>query len=234
MAKKLTRKELLKEPDEFISTSATIIEFIQTNPRTVAIGIAVVLLCVFTAAGVYGWRQYRQSKSHELYGKAYREYQAAVSSKTPVSDEQWDKLFKQFDLLAEKYGSFVEGEAALLYSGHVLYAKKDFKGALERYKKMKSTRLVEQGLGSLVLYHMAMTCLAMNDYDQAMLFFDQLSKDTKSPYQRQALSSIADIYEALGKNKEAVQAYRQYLKMFPQAPDAPYVKARIADLASQG
>ena len=105
-----------------------------------------------------------------------------------------------------------------MYSAHVLYAKKDFKGALERYQKMKSTRLVEKGLGSMVLYHMAMTSLALNDFDKAVLFFDQLSKDTKSPYQRQALSSIADIYEAMGKNKEAVQAYRQYLKMFPQAP----------------
>jgi len=36
----------------------------------------------------------------------------------------------------------------------------------------------------------------------------------------------------MGKNKEAVQAYRQYLKMFPQAPDAPFVRTRIADLST--
>jgi hypothetical protein len=35
------------------------------------------------------------------------------------------------------------------------------------------------------------------------------------------------------KNKEAVQAYRQYLKMFPEAPDAAFVKARIADLTGE-
>lgn len=234
MAKKVTRKELLKEPDEFISTSATVIEFIRQNRRTVVVGVAVFFLIVATAAGIYGWHQYRQSKGHELFGKAYLEYEKAVTSTTPVTDEQWDKLFKQFDALAKDYGSLISGETALLYSGHVLYAKRDFKGALERYRRMKSTKLVEKGLGSLVLYHMAMTSLAMKDFDNAMLFFDQLSKDTKSPYQRQALSSIADIYEAMGKNKEAVQAYRQYLKMFPQAPDAPYVKARIADLSAQG
>lgn len=234
MAKKVTRKELLKEPDEFISTSAKVIQYIQDNQRSVVVGVAVFLICVVAAAALYGRHQYRQSRSHELFDQAYLEYEKAVSSKTPVTDEQWDKLFKQFDSLAEDYSSFVAGETALLYTGHVLYAKKDYKGALERYRRMKSTRLVEKGLGSLVLYHMAMTSLAMNDFDTALLFFDQLSKDTKSPYQRQALTSIADIYEAMGKNKEAVQAYRQYLKMFPQAPDAPYVKTRIAELSAKG
>jgi regulator of sirC expression with transglutaminase-like and TPR domain len=37
----------------------------------------------------------------------------------------------------------------------------------------------------------------------------------------------------MGKNKEAVQAYRQYLKMFPEAPDAAYVKGRISEIAKQ-
>jgi regulator of sirC expression with transglutaminase-like and TPR domain len=45
---------------------------------------------------------------------------------------------------------------------------------------------------------------------------------------------MAGIYEAMGKTKEAAQTYRQYLKMFPEAPDAPYIKARIADLSSPG
>lgn len=234
MAKKLTRKELLKEPDEFISTSASVVQYIQANPRTVGIGVAVFLVCVLAAAGLYGYDQYRKSKSHELFRKAYLQYQSAVASAEPVSEETWDELFQQFDSVAKDYGSLLAGEVSLLYSGHVLYAKQDYKGALERYTRMKSTDLVKNGLGSLVLYHLAMTNLAMKKYDSAVLFFDQLSKDTKSPYQRQALASIADIYEAMGKVKEAVQAYRQYLKMFPQAPDAAYVKSRIAALSVRG
>jgi outer membrane protein assembly factor BamD (BamD/ComL family) len=123
---------------------------------------------------------------------------------------------------------------ALLYSGHVLYQKKDFKGAIERYERMKGTNIVKNGLGSLVMYHMAMTRLAMNEYEAAKLLFDQLAKETSSPYRREACASIAAIYEAQGKKKEAVQAYRQYLKMFPKAPDAPYVRARMATLSGSG
>ena len=76
--------------------------------------------------------------------------------------------------------------------------------------------------------------MALDDYEQAVLIFDQLSKDTNSPYRREAYASIARIYELMNKNKEAVQAYRQYLKIFPEAPDAAFVKSRIADLSKQG
>ena len=112
--------------------------------------------------------------------------------------------------------------------------KKDYRGALDRYTRMKTTGLVEKGLGSLVLYHIAMTRQALKEYEGALSLFDQLSKDTNSPYRREAVASIAGIYEAMGKTKEAAQTYRQYLKMFPEAPDAPYIKARIADLSTSG
>ncbi len=80
---------------------------------------------------------------------------------------------------------------------------------------------------------MAMSQLALKEYDKAVVQFDQLSKDVNSPYRREAYGTVARIYELMGKNKEAVQAYRQYLKMFPEAPDSAFVKARIAEIAKQ-
>ena len=84
---------------------------------------------------------------------------------------------------------------------------------------------MKRGLGSLVLDHIAMTQFALKDYDKAVVLFDQLSKDSNSPYRREAYGMVARVYELMGKNKEAVQAYRQYLKTFPEAPDAAFVKA---------
>jgi tetratricopeptide (TPR) repeat protein len=82
------------------------------------------------------------------------------------------------------------------------------------------------------MYHKAMTLIAMKRYEPAVLILDEFSKNNDSPYRREAYASIAQIYEAMGKNKEAVQTYKQYLKMFPTAPDAALVKARIARLSS--
>ena len=116
----------------------------------------------------------------------------------------------------------------------MLFKRKRYESALKRYDEMKSTELVKKGLGELVMYHRAMTLMEMKRYDQAKPVFVEFSKDTDCPYRREAHAGIARIYEAEGKNKEAVQAYRQYLKMFPKAPDAALVKTRIANLTTQG
>ena len=233
-AKKITRKELLKEPDEFITTSAQIVQYTRENPKKVLIICLVIAVSLLAAAGFYAYQRQAKLASHESFEKAFMEYQMLdISGQTPTN-EQLDKLLAQFETITKDYPSYSAGDMALLYSGHVLYKKNDFRGALDRYTRMQTTKLAKEGMGQLVLYHTAMTLFALKDYEQATIIFDQLSKDTNSPYCREAHAAIARIYESSGKNKEAVQAYRQYLKMFPEAPDAAFVKSRIAELSAQG
>jgi predicted negative regulator of RcsB-dependent stress response len=232
-AKKISRKELLKEPDEFITTSASVAQYMRENTRQVIILIGTLVVALVIGVLIYGYRQNRLTESHMLYQKAYLEYSKADVSAEKVTDEQWRQILQQFDQVIRDYGATPDGELALLYSGHTLYKLKDFKGAAKRYEKMQSTSLVKKGLGSLVMYHLAMTRLASKDYEEAVSLFDQLCKITGSPYSRAAHASIAKIYMTMGKDKEALQAYRQYLKMFPQAPDAPLVRAKIALLSNR-
>jgi tetratricopeptide (TPR) repeat protein len=232
--KKLSRKELLREPDEFITLSGQVLRYCREHTRLVTLLCVLLVICVIGAAGFYTYQKQRKNVSHELFEKAYKNYRLVTLAPEPPSKEQLDQLFKQFDGIAKEYGSLLGGEMALLYSGHVLYKMKDFKGALERYTKMKSTQVAQSGLSSMLIYHIAMTYFALKDYEQAKTLFEQLSQNTDSPYLREAYASIAAIYEATDKKKEAVQAYRQYLKMFPKAPDAAYVRARIAQLTSSG
>ncbi len=232
--KKVSRKDLLKEPDEFLTLSTQTIKYVRENTHRVLAGALVVVVSVAAVLGFLWYQKQRSLWAHELFQAALNNYEAAVYSQTPLTDEKLDQLFAEFNRLAQDYGSLPSGEMALFYSGHVLYKKKDYKGALERYEKMKSASLLRKGLEPLVLYHTADTLFRLQDYDKAIAIFGQLTKETNSPYRREAYAFIARIYEQTNKNKEAVQAYRQYLKIFPEAPDAAFVKARIADLATQG
>jgi predicted negative regulator of RcsB-dependent stress response len=232
--KRISRKELLNEPDEFMTTTAQVIAFVRERPRVVAIALAVVISCLVAVGVYFAYQKQQDLQAHELFDKAGNEYEAVVRAQQPVGPEVWDQLFARFDFIAKTYGSLPAGEMAQLYAGHVLYKKKDYKAALERYTRMQSTSLVKKGLEPLILYHIATTRFALHDYDEAKKLLEELAKDTNSPYRREASSSIARIYESMNKNKEAVQAYKQYLKMFPEAPDAAFVKARIADLSGEG
>lgn len=230
--KKISRKELLKEPDEFLSTSARALQFFQDNPKIIYIAATAFIVIILAGIGIYGYMEKQRLASHTAFNEAYRQYQEAVTSTEAVPDEKWKSILAEFEKVYENYGSRPAGEKALLYSGHILYKMGDYEAALDKYDGMKTTGLVEKGLGELAMYHKAMTLIAMKRYEPAVLILDEFSKNNDSPYRREAYASIAQIYEAMGKNKEAVQTYKQYLKMFPTAPDAALVKARIARLSS--
>lgn len=231
--KKVSRKQLLKEPDEFMTTTGQVIQWIKGNTRIVTTALVVVAVCAAAVGGYFAYQRQQNQAAHELFEKAESQYEAAIRAPEPIGPEALDKLFAQFNFIAESYGSLPPGEMALLYSAHVLYRKKDYKAALERYTKMQATSLIRTGLEPLIRYQLASTKFALKDYEEAKKLFEDLAKDTNSPYRREASSSIARIYEAMHKNKEAVQAYKQYLKMFPEAPDAAFVKTRIADLSGE-
>lgn len=232
--KKISRKELLNEPDEFLTFSSQAIRYFQEHGQQAIMGVVIVIVVVAGVLG-YFWYQKRQDiASHELFQRASAAYLAAMTAPTSPSEETLNRLFEEFNRIAAQYSSYPAGEMALLYTGHVLYQKKDYQAALEKYEKMKSTGLMGKSLASLVGYHIAETLFQLKEYDRAVQVFEQLIQETDSPYRREAYGAIARIYELTGKKKEAVQAYRQYLKVFPEAPDAAFVKARIADLAVQG
>ncbi len=232
--KKITRKELLSEPDEFITFSSKTIAYVRENPRQTGVLAMVVIACLVAGVVYNAYRSQRQSTSHDTFLQASREYEAIMNAPQPASGEDLDKLLAKFDGIAQEYSSWPAGEMALLYSGYVLSKKKDYQGALQRYLKLESSRLAQEGLRDLFWYNIAQTRMALKEYDKAASIFDSLSKDTKSPYRREAYAAIARIYEIKNEKKEAVQAYRQYLKIFPEAPDAAFVKAKIAELAAQG
>jgi predicted negative regulator of RcsB-dependent stress response len=230
--KKISRRDLLQEPDEFITASGALVKFARERPRVIALGCALIFAAAIAATGLYTYWNHRISASNEKFMLAQANYKQAAFALSAPSSRTLDELFAEFDAIARDYSSLVAGERALLYSAHVLFMKKDYQGALERYTQMKSTSIVKKGLGDLVMYHIAMTRLAMKEYEAAKEIFARLSADAESPYRREACMSIAAIYEANDKKKEAVQEYNQYLKAFPMAPDASYVQSRIADLST--
>jgi tetratricopeptide (TPR) repeat protein len=229
---KISRKELLQEPDEFLSLGARVLQYIEANRRRVFILAGALVAAIVLVSLYYSYQEYRRTEGHNLFVSAHNEYRRATDPDKELEREKLSEVLGKLNRLAEDYGGFVSGEQGLLYSGHVLYKLGDYEKALERYSAMTGTSLVENGLGDLVAYHLAMTNLMLKRHAKAKEQFERLANDTGSPYRREAAAAVAGIYEEMGKNKEAIQAYRQYLKVFPRAPDAPFVKARIADLSS--
>ena len=101
--KKLTRKELLKEPDEFLTITGRVIRYTREHPRPVTVGCALVVIVVLAGRSFYYHQKNREVRSHELFDQVSREYEVAVQSPQQPTPQKLDKLLAEFDSLAREY-----------------------------------------------------------------------------------------------------------------------------------
>lgn len=84
---------------------------------------------------------------------------------------------------------------------------------------------------------------AQNDVDVATYYMRKGDPDASIPRLEEAIQlqpnfakprlMLAEIYEKKRDNEKALQYYKEYLQVFPHAPDAKKVQAKIAKLSAQ-
>jgi hypothetical protein len=91
---RMTRKDLLNSPDEFIATTGTAITWIKENPARFAIG-AIIIICVIAGGyGFYYWETSREYDSMRAYMKAADNSQMTLQVSQDYSGTKAGKLAK--------------------------------------------------------------------------------------------------------------------------------------------
>ena len=88
--KKVTRKELLKEPDEFLTLTGKSILYFKQNPRQVTLAAVILVVCGAVAFGFYSYNTYQEKQSHEMFQKTLVEYYAVVQPEAAASSDKLD------------------------------------------------------------------------------------------------------------------------------------------------
>ena len=90
--KKISRKKLLKEPDEFISTTAKTIQFFRTYQRPILRSAIIVLIVAVAAAGGFYYLRWQEEKALAIQDQALKIYQEAYRStvENPATDKKED------------------------------------------------------------------------------------------------------------------------------------------------
>lgn len=106
----VTRKELLKEPDEFISTTSSIMKWIRENPRRFAAGIIIIGLVLGSGLGIYFWKNHREQTAMSAYIKAGADQKRVSEVARSFTDTKAGKLAK-LRLAGLAYAKGENGEA---------------------------------------------------------------------------------------------------------------------------
>jgi tetratricopeptide (TPR) repeat protein len=225
--KRVTRKQLLKEPDEFLTWSARTLQFVATYRQHVlygAVGVVGVVLIFI----LFQFMSARSEKNaFALFREGYSRYAMITSDPSGQTD---DMAAEKFAELVEKYGSSTAAKMALPLYADLSYRTGDYDKAIRLYQRALQTFSGDVAFERIAWNGLAYAYEGKEDYATAVKWFEKLTGAEGDFLKADAYYNLGRMYEALNDREKAVEAYRKVATDFSQSVHAKLAGDKAARL----
>jgi tetratricopeptide (TPR) repeat protein len=219
-------KKKLKEPDEFISTTARMITWTMENLKLLLIGIIIGALVVLS---LILWRIRARNREVEALDVFYRASEMLISAEDP-SSKGYQEAIDELERIQRDYSHTAVVQLAQLQLGQGFLNSKQYDKAVETYRKFLDSDPREGLYRLLALQNLAYAYEGQGDYQKALDSFQSLVAKGESFLQPWGYLNVSRCYEKLGKREEALKTYRIFLEKFPDSAMTPMIKGKIGTL----
>ncbi|MBI5968320.1 MAG: tetratricopeptide repeat protein [Deltaproteobacteria bacterium] len=225
--KRVSRKKLLKEPDEFISTTGKILQFLRERRRQMAIYGIIALAVVASAFAGYSYLRWQEGKAQAIQQQAFQFYQeASRRGDNPEGEkENYQKALEKFREALSVYSWGRTAQVARIYIGYCHYALKEYDQALASY-----SQCLDGPFQPMAFNGMGYSYEAKGDFAKALDNYQKNAEEDGNPYQEEGLLGIARCYEALNQQQKALGAYQKSLSRNPKSRLADFIQWKIGEL----
>ncbi|MGD8292050.1 MAG: tetratricopeptide repeat protein [Desulfobacterales bacterium] len=211
MAKKQkkTRKELLREPDEFITITGKLIGFAvdHKNQLIYALGIIVALALIFSGYRFFSIRS--ENNASALLHQSLLKYNDLKTEKKP--DEIYSTVSEDFKFILTKYKGKESAKLARLIYANICYNAGKYKPAIELYKKALLDFNKNPMIHSQILSNLGYAYEQEKEYSTAVGYFEKIVSAPKPVMRDEALYHLGRLYEKLGEKEKSREAYNKIL-----------------------
>jgi tetratricopeptide (TPR) repeat protein len=213
--KKVTRKQLLKEPDEFLTTTAKLIAWGKENTKALVIGTTLFLV-VFIAVSIYAFVNGRRSAAaNMLFGQALEKYQTVAGEKGGLA--ALSAVSGDFDTLIDSYGSQPAGKLGRLFYGNMEAMAEDNDKAIVYYQKALKEFGDDPALRNIIHNGLGTAYQQKGDYPKAIMQFQKIADGPDSVLKDAALFNLGKLLGQLGKTEESREANQRLINDFPNS-----------------
>jgi tetratricopeptide (TPR) repeat protein len=219
---KITRKELLKEPDQFLSTTDKAMLFFTKNRSSVIGGVVGVLSLGLAFLGYEGYQKSQIMKFESLYFKM--EEIAEESTKKGIKPQ--DELIKIRDQIDEG----PHRNRASLFLADIYFKYEDYDKAKSIYQEVRSK---SRGLNhEMAAVNLAYTYEAMGDLKKAIDLY-KLAINSNSNFPLfQVYWSLARCHENNNDTSNALLILREMQVKFSGSAELKNIDSRIKELST--
>ncbi len=211
MAKKYkkTRKELLKEPDEFITLSGKLIRSAVAHKNQLIYGLGIIVALALVFSGIRFFSIRSENKAAALLNQSLAKYESVKDDTKPL--EAYERVSTDFQSVLDKYGSKKSGKIARLTYANICYDAGKYEQAIELYKTALQDFESRPLIYNQILSNLGYAWEQLKDYATAVSYFEKLSSAPEAAIRADALFHLGWLYEKIEQPEKSKASYNKIL-----------------------
>jgi tetratricopeptide (TPR) repeat protein len=144
--------------------------------------------------------------------------------------QEYKGLLEKFDEVHTKFPKTKFGKLSVLYKGNIHLRLGEFEEAIKAYETFLQKTGKEKFYRSMALEGLGFSYEGKREYEKAVNAFQKVIDLGETFQLGNAYWAIGRCYEKLGKNKEAVENYKLFLKVSQKSQMANIILQKISNL----
>ncbi len=207
--KRISRKELLKEPDKIFTISSRMFAFILDHQTHFVSGLCVFFAIVSLILGIRYFNEQAEIESFSLMQQAVSKYEDLKQKDGP--EKAYKDVREDFQQLLEKHTGKVGAKLARLVSANISYEGGETDMSIELYKRALSDFDKELAFYNQILSSLGYCHERKKDFKSAADYFERLAAGADPAIKDEALFNLGRIYSLMGDSERSEDAYRKIL-----------------------
>jgi len=227
MAKNKNKKQLLKEPDQFLSFSNKMMNYIVEHKIAVSSVIGLIFAIIIIIIGVSYFSVQEENKSFALMDKALTAYEKLEKDSGP--EKAFEETQKDFQSIIDQYASRGGGRAARIAFANIAYKAKEFDKAVDLYEKALQDLSDNSSLKNMILSSLGYSYEGKDDYQNAEKYFNMIVAGQDSLMKDDAVFNLGRIYAKMEKQDKSREFYKKLIDEYPESMYINMVKEIMSD-----
>lgn len=228
MAKqKVTRKELLKKPDEFLTLSARAAIFVREHEKPFTYAGIALLAVVVIYLGINTYLNHLNRKGQSAYNAAYYDLMARMNEKG--EQKKLEKPEALFQEVMTEYGRSKVSRLAPPQVAFLKFQDKKYDEAIALYLQFVKDVPQASPYRSLADLALAACYEEKGDLQKAIERLKDVISSSGGAFKEQAMFSLARVYTLSNQKEKAKEILQDLVDTYPASPHLPMAKARLGE-----
>ena len=221
-----SRKRELEQPDEFVTFTGKLLEYISLHKQKIIVVSGVLLALCLGIAGTRYYSVYTEGKALSLLEKALSEYQSEKG--TIDSKEVYLNVKADFALVVDEYSSTKAAKIAAVTLADISYEAGEFDTAIALYEKTLKKSKENLFYRNIISTSLAYAYEGKKEFQKAIKCLERTEPEINSELKGEVLFNLARLYHQTGQSGKEIECYQKIDKECENSIYSRLAKEKLA------